>query len=98
MTPESEHIHVVGDLQYHLDRLGLKVPRALCGVLLAADADEPDPPADAATCVRCADLAGWQDGRPPAAVRSPIRRALRLLRLIRSTTRVDHVLIERAPQ
>jgi hypothetical protein len=40
---DDNYIHIVGDIQYWLDRLGLKVPRALCGVLLVADPDRADP-------------------------------------------------------
>jgi len=36
-------VHIVGDIQHWLDRLGLKVPRALCGVSLVADPDRADP-------------------------------------------------------
>jgi len=54
---EPDHfIHTVGDLQHWLDRLGLKIPRALCGVLLEGNPGEPELPADAPACPRCAAL------------------------------------------
>lgn len=52
--------HIVGDLQHWLDRLGLKVPRALCGELMVAAPGNPGHARpDAPICPRCADLAGW---------------------------------------
>lgn len=53
---DDNYIHVVGNTQYWLDRLGLKVPRALCGVLLVGDPDKPEPGFNAPTCPRCAAL------------------------------------------
>ena len=44
-------IHIVGDWQYWLDRLGLKAPQALCGAYLAAENPEDAP--DAPVCQRC---------------------------------------------
>lgn len=49
-------MHIVGDVQHLLDRLGLKVPRALCGVLLVADPSRQDLDVDASTCPRCTTL------------------------------------------
>jgi hypothetical protein len=46
-------IHYVGDFQYWLDRLGLKIPRALCGALLAGNQNDPEP---TVPCPACADL------------------------------------------
>lgn len=57
---QDDLVHIVGDVQYWLDRLGLKIPRALCGELLVADQDRPDPAElGAPVCPRCAELAGW---------------------------------------
>jgi hypothetical protein len=55
---DKDVIHIVGDIQHWLNRLGLKVPRSLCGVVLIADPDRPDLPADAPTCPRCVALNG----------------------------------------
>lgn len=50
---DDNFIHTVGDIQHWLDRLGLKVPRALCGVLLVGDLDKPEPGFNAPTCPKC---------------------------------------------
>jgi hypothetical protein len=59
-SSDSDVVHIVGNLQHFLGRLGIKVPRSLCGVLLIGDPDTPDP-ADlgARTCPKCAGIAGW---------------------------------------
>ncbi|TCC33910.1 hypothetical protein E0H75_42410 [Kribbella capetownensis] len=46
-------VHIVGDWQHWLDRLGLKVPRALCGAYLAAEGPDDGPDQDAPVCDRC---------------------------------------------
>lgn len=55
---DDDYIHIVGDIQHWLDRLGLKIPRAMCGVLLVGDPDKPEPGANAATCPKCQSIAG----------------------------------------
>ena len=45
--------HIVGGFQHLLDRLHLKIPRALCGELLIGDPDRPDPGMNAPICPRC---------------------------------------------
>jgi hypothetical protein len=56
-------MHIVGAVQHWLDRLGLKVPRALCGELLVGDPDRPDPgETGAPVCPRCAEIAGLGGG------------------------------------
>ena len=53
-------VHIAGNTQHWLGRLGVKVPRALCGVLLVDDPGKtyPDPGA-APACPQCAELARW---------------------------------------
>lgn len=46
-------LHIVGGFQHLLDRLHLKVPRALCGKSLLGDPDRPDPGMNAPICPRC---------------------------------------------
>lgn len=53
-------VHIVGDLQHWLDRLGLKIPRALCGVSLEGSPDRPDPTSDSPVCRRCAEINGTE--------------------------------------
>lgn len=54
---DDNYVHIVGDIQHWLDRLGLKIPRALCGVLLVGDPDKPDPMSlGAPDCPRCTAL------------------------------------------
>ena len=52
----DEYVHIVGHIQHWLDRLGLKIPRALCGVSLDGDPDRPDPGFNAPACPACADI------------------------------------------
>ena len=73
MAAAVDFIHIVGDLQHFLDRVGLKVPRALCGVSLADPnvlghfkADSYDgfspctlTPVPVPTCPVCAQIAEW---------------------------------------
>lgn len=60
LAANDAHVsHIVGSVQHWLDRLGIKIPRALCGVSLEGDPDRPDPGMDAPTCRRCAEIAGW---------------------------------------
>ena len=47
---DPNFLHTVSDFQYWLDRLGLKVPRALCGVSLEGNGPEPTTP-----CPACAE-------------------------------------------
>lgn len=56
--------HIVGNLQHWLSRLGVKVPRALCGISLAVrDGDAAELPTDdAPVCPKCARRAGWPVG------------------------------------
>jgi hypothetical protein len=59
---DEKAIHVArfALLQYWLDRLGVKRPRARCGFRPECDPDRPDPdPAAMPHCVRCAEIAGW---------------------------------------
>jgi hypothetical protein len=60
-TGDDDDVHDVSWLEWFLgDVLRVKVPRARCGVLLAADPDRPDPMAlGAPMCPRCAELAGY---------------------------------------
>lgn len=53
----GDDAHIVSNLQHWLDRLGLKVPRALCGELLVAGPGYVENPF-APICPRCAELAG----------------------------------------
>jgi hypothetical protein len=50
---DDKYIHIVGDIQHWLDRLHLKVPRALCGASLVGDPDKPGPGFNAPICPRC---------------------------------------------
>ena len=51
-------VHIAGNTQHLLGRLGIKIPRALCGVLLVDDPGKTYPdPGEAPDCPRCADLA-----------------------------------------
>jgi hypothetical protein len=56
-THAEDEAHIVGALQHWLDRLGLKIPRALCGELLVAGPGYVENPS-APLCPRCAELAG----------------------------------------
>lgn len=56
-------MHIVGGVQHWLDRLGLKVPRALCGELMIGDPDRPDPGEGVPVCPRCAEIAALK-GQP----------------------------------
>jgi hypothetical protein len=49
------HIVIFGQWVLN-DVLRIKVPRALCGVLLVSDPDRPEPGADAPVCPRCQEL------------------------------------------
>lgn len=57
----TDFIHIVGYFQNLLDRVGLKVPRALCGVSLAdpnvLGYDTRD--GDSSFCPVCAQITGW---------------------------------------
>lgn len=53
----GDDTHIVSDLQYWQDRLGLKVSRSLCGELLLAEPGYVES-RTAPTCPRCAELAG----------------------------------------
>jgi hypothetical protein len=55
---DDNYLHIVSFTQWVLDKvLRVKVPRALCGVLLVADLDKPDPlESNAPTCPRCKAL------------------------------------------
>lgn len=55
---DDDVAHIVSDLQHWLGKLGLKVPRALCGELLVAGPGYVENPA-APICTWCAELAGW---------------------------------------
>ena len=69
----TDFIHIVGDLQHFLDTVGVKVPRALCGVSLADpnvlghyaqdgfDGFSPCTvtPIPVPVCPTCAQVAGW---------------------------------------
>lgn len=50
---DDDYIHIASYTQWVLDRLGLKIPRALCGVLLVQDPDKPHTPFSAPTCPKC---------------------------------------------
>ena len=54
----SDHdlIHIVGGIQHWLDRLRLKIPRALCGVPLEGNPDRPGPSLYSPVCPKCAEL------------------------------------------
>lgn len=56
---EAEPMHIVGWFQHLLDRVGLKVPRALCGELLSAPEPTPEPGPDAPICGTCKTKARW---------------------------------------
>ena len=49
VKPDS-FLHTVGNFQYWLDRLGLKIPRALCGVSLAGNPNDPEPTVPCPVC------------------------------------------------
>jgi hypothetical protein len=51
---EVEVLHVVGRWEHLLDRLHVKIPRALCGQSLAADGPEGDAPPGSRTSWRTA--------------------------------------------
>lgn len=53
---DDQYLRIVGGLQHWLDRLRLKVPRALCGVLLVGDPDKPEPGVNTPTCPKCTAL------------------------------------------
>lgn len=55
---DDDVIHIVGGIQHWLDRLGLAIPRALCGVTLEGDPDRPDPGFNAPICRKCAAIEG----------------------------------------
>jgi hypothetical protein len=69
----TDFIHIAGDLQHFLDKVGVKVPRALCGVSLAdpnvLGYDSPGgyggfspctlTPIAVPVCPTCAQTAGW---------------------------------------
>lgn len=60
------YVHIVGYTQWLLDRLRLKIPRALCGASLVGDPAEPDPLAmDAPTCPKCLERCPNFPGRRP---------------------------------
>lgn len=52
-TPDGAFNHIAGRWQDVLSRLRIKVPRALCGVSLAAGPGEPDLGPDAPACPEC---------------------------------------------
>lgn len=54
---DDELAHIVSGWQDLLDRLGLKIPRALCGVLLAGDPGRAGPGRGSPVCPRCEALA-----------------------------------------
>lgn len=56
---DDTHVHIVGFVQHWLDRLQLKIPRALCGVSLEGDPGKPGPGPDAPVCPDCAALEAW---------------------------------------
>jgi hypothetical protein len=51
-SPDSAFLHVAGFWQGLLDRLRIKVPRALCGASLIAEPGDPDP-LDLLACPKC---------------------------------------------
>lgn len=53
-------VHIVGQIQYWLDRFGVKVPRALCGLSMEGEDDPRIDWAARPTCPACAARAGWQ--------------------------------------
>ena len=61
-TGDGEVAHIVGRWQSILDTLRLKIPRALCGVLLIADPDRPGPNRNSPICPRCAEINGQHRG------------------------------------
>ena len=61
---DGDVVHIVGHVQHWLDRLGAKVPRALCGFLLVADPDRADPmDLGAPDCPKCVRLNGGRGSR-----------------------------------
>lgn len=52
--------HIVGDVQYWLDRLGVKTPRALCGESLAGEEPATHEGNGRPVCPMCAAKAGWR--------------------------------------
>lgn len=56
---DDTRVHIVGFVRHWLDRLKLKIPRALCGVSLEGDPDKPDPGPDAPLCPDCVALEPW---------------------------------------
>lgn len=54
---DDNYVHIVSYTQWLLDRLRLKIPRALCGASLIGDPDKPDPmDLGAPTCPKCKEL------------------------------------------
>lgn len=52
----DNYIHIASDTRWLLDRLHLKIPRALCGASLVGDPDKPEPGFNAPTRPKCAAL------------------------------------------
>lgn len=65
--------HIVGEIQGRLADLRLKTPRALCGLLMREDPDQPNARPDSPLCPECRRLNGGSDGRGSFV---PPRRAL----------------------
>lgn len=51
-------VHIVGDFQHFLDRLGV-IPRALCGVRLLSTAEDEELDRIAPVCPQCVERAGY---------------------------------------
>ena len=56
MSSPAEMVHAVGFWQHLMDRLRIKVPRALCGSLLIAEDGIPEPGPGGPRCPECAAL------------------------------------------
>lgn len=48
--------HIVSWKEHYRARMTMRVPRALCGVLLVGDPDRPDPGPSSPWCAVCVDL------------------------------------------
>lgn len=57
--PDDVYLHIVSYGQWlWVEKIRRKVPRALCGVLLAGDMDKPEPGPNSPDCPRCLAIAG----------------------------------------
>lgn len=61
--PDDIYLHIVGYWEWlFVEKLRRKVPRALCGVVLIGDMDQPAPGPTSPHCPNCLAIAGSGDG------------------------------------